>query len=419
MSVATAYALVDCNNFFASCEAVFRPEWRERPLVVAGSNDGVVIARSPAAKGLGIPMGTPLHTVRALLEQHRVIVCSANFALYADLSGRVMDILGEFTEQLEVASVDEAFLDFAAVPPVSRLNFAAEIRATVGQWLGIPVSLGVAATKILAKAAADRAKRLPGGVLVLGSDDERDALLRSMPANAVWGIGARRAAFLKQHAIETAYDFMRADASWVRRHMSVSGVRIQLELRGVACLPADAVSETKKQICNSRSFGQPVTRLRDLREAIAWHASKCAAKARAQRTEATCLTVLLGGNRPKSARGKNCTIALPHATADTLEIVGLAHEALARVYQHGESYHRAGVILGGFVSDEIRQPELFAELDDPHRQHLMRTIDTINGRFGQDTIRLLATGIERAWRARSADRSPGYTTRWSDLARAR
>lgn len=307
---------------------------------------------------------------------------------------------------------------FSTSPPVSRRNYASEIRATIGQWLGIPVSLGVACTKTLAKIAADWAKRLPDGVLVLGSDEDRDELLRSASASAVWGIGPRRAAFLKQHAIESAYDFMRADASWVRRHMSVTGACIQLELRGVACLSADAVSETKKQICNSRSFGRPVTRLRDLREAVAWHASKCAAKARAQRTEATSMTVFLGGNHSKSARGKHCTIPLPHATADTLEIVCLAHEALARVYQPGESYHRAGVILGGFVGDEMRQPELFAALDDPDRQQLMRAMDTINGRFGQDTVRLLATGVERAWRARSADRSPGYTTRWSDLARA-
>jgi DNA polymerase V len=416
--VVTAYALVDCNNFFASCEAVFRPEWRDRPLVVAGSNDGVVIARSPAAKELGISMGAPLYRVRTLLDQHRVVVCSANFALYADLSCRVMETLRQFSERLEVSSVDEAFLDFAAVPPVSRLSYAAEIRATVGQWIGIPVSLGVACTKTLAKAAADRAKRLPGGVLVLGSEGERDALLRSLPVDAIWGIGMHRATFLRRHEIETAYDFMCADASWIRRHMSVAGARIQLELRGVACLPADAVHEAKKQICTSRSFGRPVIRLSELREAVALHASRCAAKARAQRTAATCLTVFLGGNRFQAGRGKTCTIQLPHATADTLEIVYIAHEALARIYQRGESYHRAGVILGGFVSDEIQQAELFAAPDDPRRERLMCTIDTINRRFGADTIRLLATGIERPWCAKSADRSPGYTTRWSDLARA-
>ncbi|HEV8194388.1 MAG TPA: Y-family DNA polymerase [Ktedonobacterales bacterium] len=386
--------------------------------MVAGNNDGVVIARSPAAKALGIAMDAPLHSVRTLLEQHRVVVCSANFALDADLSCRVMDTLGQFTERLEVSAVDEAFLDIAAVAPLSRLNYAAEIRATVGQWIGIPASLSVACTKTLAKVAADRAKRLPGGVLVLGSDGERDALLRSLPVDAIWGVGTRRAAFLRRQEIETAYDFMHADASWIRRHMSVAGARIQLELRGVACLPANAMHEAKKQICTSRSFGRPVIRLHELREAVAWYASRCAAKARAQQTVATCLTVFLGNNRFQAGRGKNCTIQLPHATAETLGIVGMAHEALARIYRRGESYHRAGVILGGFVSHEIQQAEPFAGPDDPTRKQLMCTMDTINGRFGADTIRLLATGIERSWRAKSADRSPGYTTRWSELARA-
>lgn len=418
--MATAYALADCNNFYASAEAVFRPDWQGLPLVVCGNNDGNIIARSAAAKALGIPMGVAIHQVKPIIQQHGVIVCSANFALYGDMSSRVMDVLSRFTRHLDVYSIDEAFLDLAVVPAVRRYAYAAEMRATVRRWCGIPISIGVASTKTLAKIAAEEAKRSPEGIKVLGSDVERVALLLRMPVSDVWGIGPRRAAWLQKHEIETAYQLMNADIGWLRRHLSVTVARTALELRGVACLPLEPERKAKKQICTSRSFGQTITRLEDLREAVATFASADAAKARAQHTAPRVLTVFLATNpfrKDQAQYHPSCTVKLSAATHDTMELVRAALVGLDRIYRLGYAYHKAGVILGDFVSDEYQQGQLFEAPPNPSRATLMRTFDEINAQFGRETIRLAVTGTTRAWKMKQARRSPRYTTRWQELLR--
>jgi len=300
----TSFALADCNNFYASCETVFRPDLEGRPLVVLGNNDGCIIARSNPAKALGIPMGAPLHSVASLVAKHGVAVCSANFALYGDMSSRVMAVLGRFTPRLDVYSIDEAFLDLAAVPPEDRRAYATLIRQTVHQWTGIWVSLGVGATKTLSKLANERAKKLPGGVLALCSEDETAALLRAMPVQEVWGIGPARGSFLRRHGIETAHDLACADAHWVKRHLYVPVARTQLELRGVSCLPLEAIRAPKKQVCCSRSFGRPIVALGELKEAVAQYASWACEKIRAQHSAAAVATVFLQTNREVVINGE-------------------------------------------------------------------------------------------------------------------
>jgi DNA polymerase V len=431
------FGLADCDCFYSSCEAVFRPDWQGRPLVVLGNNDGNIIARSRQAKALGVPMGAALHQVRDLIQRHDIIVCSANFALYGDLSQRVMAILDQYTPQLDVYSIDEAFLGLAPVatlPLAQRRAFVAEARARVARWTGIPVSVGVAQTKTLAKAAAETAKHDPTqeGVCVLGSEREapgaREALLRALPIGDVWGIGPRRARLLAGYGMVTALDLAQADARWVRQHLTVTGARTQLELRGVSCLPLDEPPAQRQQLCTSRSFGRPVTALSELREAAALFTAHGAERCRAQHTLARRLTMFVTTNEFRADEPQysaHATLPLPRATADTLELLEAASAALARVWRPGFSYHKLGVILSEFTPDAVRQGELFSEAElTPgaiHRERerseaLMRTLDAINARFGRDVIRPLSAGIAQPWRMKQAQRSPRYTTRWSELA---
>jgi len=421
-SAGASFALADCNNFYASCEAVFRPDLAGRPVIVLGNNDGNIIARSAEAKRLGIPMAAPLHEVRELVNRHGVAVCSGNFALYGDMSARVMDVLGRFTPALDVYSIDEAFLALDHVPPGERAAHAAEMRETVRRWTGIPVSIGVASTKTLAKAAAERAKPTPAGVLALGSPGEVDDLLRSLPVGEVWGIGPARAAFLARYGIATARDFARADSSWVRRHLTVMGQRTQFELRGVSCLPLEPARAAKQQVCSSRSFGRDVREIADMREAVAQFASWAAEKVRAQGSVASVAVVFIATNGFRKGvpqRHESRTVRLPRPTSDTLEIVDAALHALDRLYLPGYAYHKAGVILTGLTPDAPAQLALFDPLPDPRRSELMRVLDAINGRFGRDIIRVGAAGTVQPWRMKQRARSPRYTTRWDELMAVR
>lgn len=330
-----SFALADGNNFYAAAERVFRPEWVGKPLLVLGNNDGNIIARSNAAKALGIPMGAPLHHVRHLINRHGVVVCSANFALYADMSARVMSVLGRFTHALDVYSIDEAFLTLDLLPPDQRAAYAAIIRKTVLQWTGIPMSLGVGPTKTLAKVAAEQAKHAPDGVVTLSSDEEILALLQTLPVSEVWGIGPARAALLARHGIQTAADFAQADTHWVRRHLTVVGQRTQWELRGISCLPLVTAPATKKQVCCSRSFGRDVEALGELEEAVAQYASWAAEKVRAEHCAAGVLVVFLATNpfrRGLRQYQQSATLRLAPPTQDTLEIADDAARALTALH---------------------------------------------------------------------------------------
>jgi DNA polymerase V len=424
----TTIGLADCNNFYAACERVFRPALAERAVIVLSNNDGCVIARSAEAKQLGITMGAPVHEVMSLIKQHEVVVCSANFALYGDLSRRVMSILSQRVPSLEVYSIDEAFLDFAAVPVHVQASFAQNMRAQIKRWTGIPLSIGIAQTKTLAKLANDWAKKRPSGVLAL-SEETINGWLLGTNIEDVWNIGPRRARFLKQHGVVTAYDLKYANSRWIRQHLYLPGARTQLELRGVPCFPLTNTRTAKQEITSSRSFGSPVHELADLKEALAFYATRACEKLRAQHSLARTITVFLSTNifrETEPQYQQSVTIKLPHATAYTPEIVNTAHRAVEHIYQPGYAYHKAGITLSKLVSDEWVQGELFAEPPDLRQEAAMTVVDSINKHFGRDTIHVAATGQHKrpadqpppSWQMKQEHVSPCYTTRWNELAQA-
>lgn len=375
-------------------------------------------------KALGISMGAPIHQVQHLVDKHQIQVFSANFALYGDMSARVMATLGQFTDALQVYSIDESFLDFSAVDPAAYVSYAQEIRETVGQWTKIPISIGVSTTKTLAKLANRLAKKTAAGVLALRDPEEIKDRLAAFPVEDVWGIGNRHAEFLHAHKIHTALQLARAPDQWVRHHLHVTGQRTAMELRGISCLPLELEPQPKKQIMSCRAFGSPVTSLKDLKEAVSAYVSRAAEKLRGQHSLASVLCVFLSTNsfHPELPQAhRSLTIHLAAATNDTPLLAASAQRAIERLYQPGYQYHRAGVMLAELTPDTHRQLALFDPQEgmEPQRPSAMLVMDEINQKFGRNTIRLAAVGIQQPWRGKQAKKSPAYTTRLSDLPVAR
>ena len=419
-----AIALADCNNFYASAERLFRPDLCARPVIVLSSNDGNVIARSPEAKALGIAMGAPFHELTALIARHHIAVCSANFALYADMSDRVMGVLEQFTPHLEVYSIDESFLDLSHLPAAARHSVASQIRSTVRTWTGIPLSIGIAPTKTLAKLANDHAKALPEGICLLTTDVEIAHALQRTLIEEIWGIGARRAAFLRRHGIIAAADFAQADYAWVKRHLYTPVARTLLELRGIACISIEQNrTQRKATITCSRAFGRPIVTLDELKEALALYVTRAAEKLRAQHALARSLEVFVSTNpfqRHRPQYAKSARVRLPRATTYTPELLRAALAGLERIYRAGIAYHKAGVLLTDLVDDAIVQEHLFAPLMDARHIEVMQLVDAINARYGRDTIGMaMRATTATGWQTRQAQLSPRYTTRWEDLAHAR
>jgi DNA polymerase V len=364
-------------------------------------------------------MGAPIHQWQHVIEQHHIQVFSANFALYGELSARFMSTLARFTHRMEVYSVDEAFLDFSAVAPESYTAYAKEIKQTVFKWIGIPVSIGVGATKTLAKIANKAAKRGNEGVLALQTEAEIDSWLATLDVQDVWGIGARHAEFLKSHHIHTALQLKQAPERWIKQHLHLPGLRTVLELRGISCLPLEEAPQPKKQIACTRSFGRVVESLADLKESVAFYISRAAEKLREQHSLVSPLCVFIQTNpfqpeKPQYAR--SCTIRLPAPTNDTSELIGSALRAVEKLYLPGFEYHRAGVFLQELVPDTYRQLRLFTPTEPiTHPQTVVEVVDGINQRFGRETIRYAATGRERGWRMKQEHRSPHYTTNLTDI----
>ena len=437
MTSRSIYALLDCNNFYASCERVFNPRLEGHPVIVLSNNDGCVIARSNEAKALGIKMGQPVQEIQPLVRRHAIAVFSSNYPLYADLSRRVLDCLARFSPEVEIYSIDEAFFSLTGlVLAADRLDYLREIRTTVRNWTSIPVSIGVAPTKTLAKIANGRAKKDPqlGGVfdLTVYSEAELDQLLAGIEVEEVWGIGPRRATFLRQQGILSALDLKQAPDHWVRHHLTICGLRTVYELRGVSCLPLEKAPPAKKAIVSSRSFGRKVTRLEDLREAVAAYLSRAAEKLRAQNSVAGMLQVFIHTNtfHPGEPQYANASIfCLPIPTNYTPDLVKYAHFGLEKIYRAGYQYHKAGVMLTEIVPAERVQLRLFNPRRDrilqsspeqqleerDQQQRLMQAIDGLNQKWGRETVRLASSGLERNWRGRQAQVSKRYTTRWNEL----
>ena len=413
------FALVDCNNFYASCERVFLPKLAGRPIVVLSNNDGCVIARSNEAKALGIAMGDPEFQIRRVLRAHQVQVFSSNYALYGDMSQRVMETLEQFSPALEVYSIDEAFLSLAGFERHNLTDYGRQIRKTVKQWTGLPVSVGIAETKTLAKLANLVAKRTSDtdGVFDLLACPDRDTLLGKVAVEDVWGIGPSYARLLTQHGITTVLQLRQADEHWIRMHMGIVGVRLVSELRGHSCLKLEVCPPPKQGITCSRSFGRSVCTLAEMEEAVSSYASRAAEKLRGEGLAATVLMVFLMTNaftnEPQYRNSVTCS--LPVGTDTTSELIRAALRGLRAIYRDGYRYKKAGVMVSALVPASQVQPDLFHQHDRPRSTRLMTALDAINDRWGAGTLQYASSGLTKAWKPQSHRRSPAYTTHWPDL----
>lgn len=416
------FVLIDCNNFYVSCERVFNPGLEGKPVVVLSNNDGCIIARSNEAKALGIRMGEPFFKRRDWMLQNGVAVYSSNYTLYGDMSCRVMQQLHEMAPEVEIYSIDEAFLLFRGNEPFSVADHCRHIRKKIRQCTGIPISAGAGQTKTLAKIAADFAKKEPAyqGVFDLPAAGGADRFLEKIPVRDVWGIGSRYAEKLNRRGIVTAKDLKYADETWIGKNLTVNGLKTVLELRGVSCIPMDHLPEPRKTIISSKSFGREVTSLEELQEALSEYVSRAAEKLRAQGSVTSCVTVFVATNRFKnSPQYTNSAVCSPVcATAFTPEIVRCALSGLKSIYRAGYSYKKAGVILSGIVPDSALQLPLFLQESDIYtakKKNLMGAVDRINRKWGSDTVRCAASGTDGTWRMKRGLMSGNFTTRWDEL----
>ncbi|MGK5594316.1 MAG: Y-family DNA polymerase [Parachlamydiaceae bacterium] len=408
-------ALVDCNSFYVSCERVFDPSLLRRPVVVLSNNDGCVVSRSQEAKQIGIPMGAPAFKYAHLFDRHNVAVLSSNFALYADMSHRVMECLARFAETMQVYSVDEAFLGLEAEDLQGN---CLRIRQSILQWTGIPVSVGVGRTKTLAKVANYCAKSTKRGVFILEDASEEDRFLTTLPVGEIWGVGSRTAQKLHRQGIFTADQLRKQEDGWIKQHLSVIGLRIAWELRGIACLKIDEEPAPNKSILSSRSFGNAVASYEELAESIASFTSLAAEKLREQSLATSYIEVAIKTN-PHHEGEYYCNkvlVRLSEPTDYTPLLIQRAKEGLRSMFKLGLSYKKAGITLGGLVPKQSFQLDLFAATKHGQKQALlMQTVDGINKKLGYKALKFGAEGTQQAWQSNRQYSSKRFTSSWQEL----
>lgn len=414
------FAIVDCNNFYVSCEQVFNPKLVGKPVVVLSNNDGCVVARSNEAKALGIKMGVPVFKISNLIETHGVQVFSSNYSLYGDMSQRIMNTLSRFTPDIEIYSIDEAFLDLSQFKRYDLTDYGHKIRSTIKQWLGIPVSIGIAETKTLAKIANRIAKKSKKteGVLDLTASPYQNRALEITDVRDVWGIGRSYSRRLKNYGIHSALQLRDADDAFIKKQMGITGTRLLQELRGDSCYALEYLPPPKKGITVSRTFKKAVEFLDELKEAVATYVSLGAEKLRKEHSNASVLMVFLMTNRFKKNYYINVeTIRLPVATSDTSELIRYAHKGLQAIYIEGHLYKKAGVMFKALVPENQTQANLFNRRDIKRSKKLMKTLDDINKKQGPDTLKYASTGLaaKQRWKTVFKRRSPSYTTNWDQL----
>jgi len=410
------FALVDCNNFYASCERVFNPKLEGRPVVVLSNNDGCVVARSNEAKALGIGMGVPAFEVADIIRKNHVEVFSSNYALYADMSSRVMETLSAFTPDIEIYSIDEAFLNLAGFG-CSWTDYGRKIRRTVRKWTGMPVTVGIARTKTLAKIANKIAKKSAGanGVLDLTDSAYLNKALVQTPVEKVWTVGIKTAIKLKRVGIKTALELRDADVGWIRRKFGVVGARTVYELRGNCCYRLERNPPLKKSIMVSRTFAKPVESLEKLKEAAASYAARAGEKLRQENLAAGVMTVFVTTSRfIKKSYFNSHTVLFDVATNNTIELIQNACASIERLYRKGAAFKKCGVVLGGLVPENRIQRNLFDNVDREKCARLMRTIDAVNA-GSNCPLRWAAEGINQTWKLKFQRRSRRYTTHWDEL----
>ena len=417
------FALVDCNNFFVSCERVFNPRLEGCPVVVLSNNDGCIIARSNEAKALSIPMGMPLFEANKLIRHYGIHVYSSNYQLYGDMSERVMSALGTFTPHIEIYSIDEAFLGLAGFEHRNLRDYGYDIKKTIKQWTGIPVSVGIAETKTLAKIAGHIAKKsdVTNGSFIITDEATRRDALAEIKVRDIWGIGSRWAQMLNNQEIETALDFHDLSERWVRKRMGVTGARTLLELRGQPCLNLESYPPDKKTIRVSRSFAKPITTRRVLRESVAAFAARAAEKMCRDGLVCSIVNVfaMTSHFNPQNYYRGSASHSPPAPSNHTAEITQAAMIAFESVWKPGLQFKSAGVMMLGLVQVENMQNQLFSppnKLANERKEHLMIAFDKINANIGNNTIRMASVGVNNtAVYTLQNYRSPRYTTCWSEL----
>lgn len=413
------YALCDCNNFFASCERVFNPSLNGKPVVVLSNNDGCIIARSEEAKAVGIKMGQPLYQAQELIKRHGVAVFSSNYQLYGDMSHRVMQTLKQYAPSVEIYSIDEAFLNFEGLPVETLQDRGQEIARIVRRNTGIPVSIGIAPTKTLAKVASKLCKKYPKlkGACLMYRPEDITKVLSKFPIGDVWGIGRKYSKMLKSHGIETAEQFRRMQPEWVRAKMSVVGQRTWKELHGEPCIEFEHATPDKQSITVSRSFAKPLTEIEPLQEVLSTFVAMAAEKLRKQNSVAGQMQIFILTNyhredQPQHREGRLVQFQMP--TDSTLEMVKIAMAALRELYRKGYGYKKAGVILYDISPNTGIQSMMFDEIDRPKHKALMQTMDALNANHGRSTVKLGSQGTGGIPSNRNHT-SPQFTTEWSEI----
>ncbi|MDD2289896.1 MAG: Y-family DNA polymerase [Bacteroidales bacterium] len=413
------YALADCNNFFVSCERVFNPGLNRRPVIVLSNNDGCAVSRSNEAKALGIKMGVPLYQIRDIVEKHNVVVFSSNFALYGDMSKRVHLTLRQLAPAIEIYSIDEAFLDLRGMEHTDLDAFARQASALCLKNTGIPVSIGVAATKTLAKIASKTCKTRPElkGGYFLHKQEEIDRILPTVPVEDIWGIGRRFSKMLHSYGVQTAAGFVKLPPDWVQKQMSITGLRTWKELQGESCIDFSDHVPPKKQICISRSFAREITDYVKLSEQVSLFTAMVCEKLRKQKSAAFQAIVFVLTNRFKAnvpQQYESRLITFPVATSSTLEINRAVLRELSFLFRKGYAYKKAGVILTGIIDDNAVQLDLYDTTDRLKHARLMQVMDQVNTRIGRGTL-AMATESAEGIKMNRQHLSPQYTTRWSDI----
>jgi DNA polymerase V len=410
------YALVDCNNFYVSCERVFQPQFNGRPVIVLSNNDGCAVARSEEAKAIGIEMGVPVHEIAELIQKHSVKLFSSNYTLYGDMSNRVYDVLSQYSAHVENYSIDESFLYLGDMPYQDLTSHALHLRHKVKQWTGIPVSVGIAPTKTLAKLANRYAKKVHRevGVYALDNEDKTEMVLRWCAVGDVWGIGSQYAQKLQTIGVQTAQDFIQLPEEWVRTNMTVVGQRMYNELKGVCSIKLEELEPPKKGMCTSRSFGKLITDKEEIKRAVANFAARCAYKLRRQGSCTAMIQVFLQTNRFRrqdSQFSRQITMQIPSPTDSTNLLIVYALKGVDMLFQKGYNYHKAGVVILDITPRKQMQAAIWDVEDKARNKKLMKALDGVNNYMGDGTVKFAAQGYSQQWKLRSEHLSKCYTTR--------
>ena len=411
-------ALIDCNNFYVSCERVFKPSLNNQPVIVLSNNDGCVIARSNEVKNMGIQMGIPAFKIKDIISRNRIYVFSTNFALYGDMSQRVISTIINTIQDIEIYSIDEVFINLKDFNNSDILEFANHLKNKIKKWTGIPVSIGIGKTKTLAKAANYIAKKhKKNGVFIINDSNINDSL-KKIPINKVWGIGKKNEIFLKQNYINTAYDFKVSDSFWINHYLHLNGDKILKELNQQPSIEINQMLNNKKSICTSRTFGKMINNINDIISSIALYATRCCEKLRNQNSCANLVHIFLITNIHRDdllQHHISKTIKLDIPTNDTGEILTYIIPVIKKLYRKNYLYKRAGIIVSGLVPDSEIQHNLFKHNNFPNRYNLVKSIDLINKKMGRDVVRYAVQGYNKSNILKQQKLSPSYTTKWEHL----